>query len=74
MTYPPFNPFIYSLENVLPLVKLGQDDKWAPDAAHKPRVLFASYRLLAWLRWVLIIAGWVQVTVLAAAVGSQFKS
>lgn len=24
---PPFNPFIYSLENSLPLVKLGQDDK-----------------------------------------------
>jgi hypothetical protein len=29
--YPRFNPFIYSLENDLPLVKFGLDDKWAPD-------------------------------------------
>ncbi len=29
-TYPSFNPIIYTLEIELPLVKLGQDDKWAP--------------------------------------------
>jgi hypothetical protein len=36
--YPRFNPFIYSLENDLPLVKLAQDDKWAPDPSHKSTV------------------------------------
>lgn len=29
--YPSFSPFIYSVENSLPLVKLGQRDKWQPD-------------------------------------------
>jgi hypothetical protein len=27
----PFNPVVYALENVLPVVKLGQDSAWAPD-------------------------------------------
>jgi len=30
--YAPFAPLILSLENSLPLVKLGQADKWQPDA------------------------------------------
>ena len=29
--YPSFSPLIYSVENSLPLVKLGQGDKWEPD-------------------------------------------
>ena len=29
--YPSFSPLIYSLENSLPLVKLGQGDKWQPN-------------------------------------------
>jgi hypothetical protein len=29
--YPPFNPVAYSFENVLPVVKLGQDSAWAPN-------------------------------------------
>jgi len=29
--YQPFNPLIYSLENCIPLVKLGQDERWQPD-------------------------------------------
>ncbi len=29
--YPRFSPMVYSLENSLPLVKLGQVDKWQPD-------------------------------------------
>jgi hypothetical protein len=31
--YPPFNPAVYALENVLPVVRLGQDSAWAPDHA-----------------------------------------
>jgi hypothetical protein len=33
--YPPFSPLIYSLENSLPLVKLGQGDRWQPDPKTK---------------------------------------
>jgi hypothetical protein len=29
--YPPFAPLIYSIENCVPLVKLGQDEKWQPN-------------------------------------------
>jgi hypothetical protein len=29
--YPTFSPLVYSLENCLPLVKFGQDDRWQPD-------------------------------------------
>jgi hypothetical protein len=31
--YEPLAPFVYSLENSLPLVKLGQTDRWEPDPA-----------------------------------------
>ena len=33
--YPPFNPFVYSLENCLPIVKLGMDDRWMPSKDNK---------------------------------------
>lgn len=33
--YPSFSPLIYSVENSLPLVKLGQGDKWQPDPEPK---------------------------------------
>ncbi len=35
--YPPFSPFMYSLENCIPLVKLGQDEHWQPDPSPKPQ-------------------------------------
>jgi hypothetical protein len=35
--YQPFNPLIYSLENCIPLVKLGQDERWQPDPSPQPR-------------------------------------
>jgi sRNA-binding regulator protein Hfq len=72
--YPRFNPFIYSLENDLPLVKFGLDDKWAPDQTYKPKDAIVSYDTLQWARVILILLGWLQATVLAAAIGSRFKS
>jgi hypothetical protein len=72
--YPRFNPFIYALENDLPLVKFGLDDKWAPDQTYNPKDLVVSYSNLRWARVVLIFWGWFQATVLAAAIGSRFKN
>lgn len=72
--YPRFNPFIYSLENDLPLVKFGLDDKWAPDQTYKSKNPIVSYETLRWARVLLILCGWFQATVLAAAIGSRFKS
>jgi hypothetical protein len=71
---PPFNPFIYSLENNLPLIKLGQDDKWAPDWSFTPKRWFTNYQFLAGFRWFLILAGWAQATILAAALTNRFKT
>jgi sRNA-binding regulator protein Hfq len=71
--YPRFNPLIYSLENDLPLVKFGLDDKWAPDPTYRPRDRVVSYNTLRWARVLLILCGWLQATVLAAAIGSRFK-
>jgi hypothetical protein len=81
--YPHFQPFVYTLENAVPLVKLGIDEKWAPD----PRPEFcqpwlpswrwlyfiSTYGILSFSRWGLIVWGWVQATVLAAALADRFK-
>jgi hypothetical protein len=72
--YPKLNPLMYSLENALPLVKLGQDDKWAPDPNFSSAYSQVIYALLVWSRWFLILSGWVQATVLAAALSSRLKS
>jgi hypothetical protein len=71
--YPALNPFVYVLENSLPLVKLGQDDKWAPDNAYPSKTWLNNYWFLMWARWVLILSGWFQATVLAAALSARFK-
>lgn len=69
--YPKFSPVIYSLENALPLVKLGQDEKWAPDPN---RSGVASYWFLMAVRWVLILTGWTQATILATVLGERFQN
>jgi hypothetical protein len=86
--YAPFNAIIYSLENVLPVVKLGQDRDWAPDpqagkASSLPergkrraltrRVPRLNYRWLAVSRWLLILLGWALAIILAGAIGGIFK-
>jgi hypothetical protein len=74
VAYPRFNPIIYSLENGLPLVKLGQDEKWAPDPSRQTTSWIESFAFLSCFRWFLILSGWVQATVLASAIGSRFKT
>jgi hypothetical protein len=72
--YPALNPFVYTLENALPLTKLGQDEKWSPDRRHISATPFTNYWFLMWSRWSLILSGWFQATVLAAALSRRFKS
>lgn len=71
--YPTFNPLIYSLENSLPLVKLGQDENWAPNPQHTGSHWFTCYGVLVWFRWLLILLGWGQATVLASALAGRVK-
>lgn len=71
--YPALNPFVYTLENAVPLVKLGQDEKWAPDKRYPGTSWYTNYWFLMWSRWLLILSGWFQATVLAAALADRFK-
>ncbi|MGA2851164.1 MAG: hypothetical protein ABSE46_19340 [Terracidiphilus sp.] len=45
---PPFNPFVYALENVLPVIKLGQDSAWTPNAQASPGTWISDHYV--WLR------------------------
>jgi hypothetical protein len=81
--YPKYQPFVYTLENAVPLVKLGMDDKWTPNPSPEfcrpwfpklPYLFFVStYGILVFTRWFLIVWGWAQATILAAAVADRFK-
>jgi len=76
--YPGFSPFIYSVENSLPLVKLGQADKWQPDPAPDPkrnqsfpmllnRVAISPHFVRGFL-WIQILLGWLLATLFVAGV------
>jgi hypothetical protein len=81
--YPRFQPFVYTLENAVPLIKLGMDEKWAPDPRPEfcrpwfprlPWLYFVStYGVLSLTRWLLIVWGWAQATILAASLVDRFK-
>jgi hypothetical protein len=71
--YPALNPFIYTLENALPLAKLGQDEKWAPDRRYPSTTWPTNYWFLMWARWVLVVWGWFQAGILGAALVNRFK-
>ena len=73
IAYPRFNALIYTLENELPLVKFGMDDKWGPDPNLAVRRKFWAYRFLAGFRWFLILAGWVQGVLLTLGVTRRFR-
>jgi hypothetical protein len=66
---PVFNPFIYSLEMFVPLVKLGMDDYWRPSAERghplfrtQKRTFVTTDGLLRCYLWIHILAGWVLTT------------
>jgi len=78
--YPPFSPSLYSLENSLPLVKLGQTDSWQPDPNAKSSSAtnrrwtarlqnwISSPRILRRFIVIQILIGWILATLFAAAV------
>jgi hypothetical protein len=87
LRYVPFNPAIYALENVLPVVKLGQDTAWAPNPDAKSKSWFPNHKRLGWTRflpgldyywlaiarWTLILLGWGLTLILASAISDHFK-
>ena len=67
--YAPLSPLVFSIENSVPLVKLGQIDNWQPDA-NRPGAgpLFNSSRLLFGFQWLQLLLGWILATLFVAGV------
>lgn len=79
--YPPFNPFIYSLETFVPLVKLGMDDYWRPNAECGRQLRFfkkgfsvTTDGLLRGYLWIHILAGWVLTTLWVGGLTGLIKT
>jgi hypothetical protein len=76
--YVHFHPLIYSVENSLPFVKLGEADHWQPDPQPDklfwrtpilPTTLWVSFAgLLRWYQWFQILSGWLLGTLFIAGV------
>jgi hypothetical protein len=83
--YPQFNALVYGMEDVLPILKLGQSDNWAPDPHYSPQnwfpkhpgldwtAWFSSYEFLSSLRVTLNVLGWGFGIVLGIALTTRFK-
>jgi hypothetical protein len=64
--YQRFTASVYSLENSLPFVNLGQKDHWTPDP--NPQVSRRMPGFLGWFRWVQVLLGWLLATLFVAGV------
>jgi len=82
--YQPLSPMVYSLENSLPLVKLGQTDRWQPDPSPAARLSTGeapqtstlmplkfsalTSRLLFAFQRLQVLLGWILATLFVAGV------
>lgn len=67
--YTTFQPFIYSLDLILPLVDLQQDSDWAPIVSNANGETLWAGRALRWLMWFEILFGWMASLTLVAVLG-----
>jgi len=83
--YPPFNAFVYSLENFLPVVDLSQGVYWRPNPRHslKGGLRIARRELdlgmipaavLRWYLWIHIVAGWTLTPLLFAGLSGLIRA
>lgn len=82
--YPRFNAFVYSLENLLPIVDLHQGNHWRPNARHRVRIdpttgdarvedATMGASLLRWYLWLHILAGWVLTPLMFAGLSGLIR-
>jgi hypothetical protein len=64
--YQRFTASVYSLENSLPFVNLGQKDHWTPDP--NPEGSRRMPGFLRWFRWGQVLLGWLLATLFVAGV------
>ncbi len=66
--YSTFQPFIYSLDVILPLVDLQQEEDWAPVAEGPTGHDLWAGVIIRWVMWLEILAGWFASLMLIAIV------
>ncbi|PTS75302.1 hypothetical protein DBR17_16025 [Sphingomonas sp. HMWF008] len=67
--YTTFQPFLYSLDLILPLVDLHQENDWAPLVVNPAGEILWWGRALRWMMWFEILFGWVASLTLVAVLG-----
>lgn len=67
--YTTFQPFMYSLDLILPLVDLQQESDWAPIVEDPPGNTLGFGAFLRWLMWAEILFGWAMSLMLVAVLG-----
>ena len=67
--YTTFQPLLYSLDLILPLVDLQQDTDWAPIVEDPPGTNLGYGVFLRWLMWFEILFGWAMSLMLVAVLG-----
>jgi len=78
--YPRFEPFVYSLDALVPFLDLQQEDYWLPNANgggvvfSLPRLgSYTSGTLLRWYLWFHIAVGWLFGTMFVASITGLIK-
>jgi hypothetical protein len=73
--YQPFNSFVYSLENFVPLIELHQAGYWLPCPENsQQRNTKRSARILRWYLWVHILLGWIFTSILVAGLTGLIRN
>ena len=71
--YTSFQPFIYSLDVLLPFVDLQQENDWAPIVSNERGQPLIAGHLLRFLMWFEVLFGWLSSVLLAAVAGNLVK-
>ncbi len=71
--YTTFNPLMYSLDIILPLVNLQQQVDWGPIVVTTENETIPGGEALRWLMWFEILFGWAASLLLVAALSNLMK-
>ena len=66
-------PFVYTLDTLVPLVELGQRSAWTPDSSLHSEDWWRSGRALAIATWVTTLLGWATAALVTAGFTQAIK-
>jgi hypothetical protein len=73
--YQPFNSFVYSLENFVPLIELHQAGYWLPyPQDSQQNNTKRSGRMLRWYLWLHILLGWIFTSILVGGFAQLIRN